>query len=212
MTDWRSEIPAKIKKLPVNKDLYPVPWFVAWIDGVPDFRVIGPRKMQDAVQMRLCWICGEPLGGWMAFVIGPMCAINRTSSEPPSHKDCAVFAAKACPFLANPERPRRISNLPEGREDPAGIAIDRNPGVVLVWITRSYKIYPVDNGVLFEIGPMESVHWFARGRMATRSEVMESITTGLPLLKKAAEEDKRPEEALQELDNRYQNAMKLLPV
>lgn len=209
MNDWRSGIPARIKKLPLNKDGYPVPWFVAWIDGAPDFRVIGPGKLQDAVRMKLCWVCGEPLGGWLAFVIGPMCALNRVSSEPPSHRQCAEFSAKACPFLSNPERPRRENNLPEGHQNPAGISIDRNPGVTLVWITKSYKIIRLDRGVLFDIGPLEEALWYARGRAATREEVTASIESGLPQLEAAAKED--GEQALDLLAKRKEAAMAFLP-
>lgn len=204
------EIPLRIKKLPLNKDGYPVPWFVAWVDGVPDFRVIGPNKIRDAVKIKLCWVCGEPLGAYMAFVIGPMCAINRVSSEPPSHRDCAIFSAIACPFLSNPERPRRESSLPDGYQDPAGISIDRNPGVTLIWITKSYKIIRLDKGILFEIGNREEVLWYARGRLATREEVIVSIETGIPQLEKAAEED--GEQAVALLEKRSLAVMEFLPL
>lgn len=209
MSDWRAEIPARIKKLPVNKDGYPVPWFVAFIEGVPDFRVIGPDKIRDAVKMKLCWVCGEPLGAWLAFTIGPMCAINRVSSEPPAHRECAIFSAKACPFLSNPERPRRESNLPVGHQEPAGLSIDRNPGVTLIWITKSYKIIYLDRGILFDIGPHEETLWYARGRLATREEVIVSIETGMPALEKAAQED--GEQALALLEKRCELAIGLLP-
>ena len=33
--------------------------------------------------------------------------MNRTSAEPPSHRDCAEFAVKACPFLTQRELTRR---------------------------------------------------------------------------------------------------------
>ncbi len=203
------EIPSRIKKLAINKDGYPVPWFVAWIDGQPDFRVIKPDGIRDAVKMRLCWVCGEPLGAYMAFVIGPMCAVNRVSSEPPSHKECAIFSAKACPFLSNPERPRRETHLPEDHKEAAGIGIARNPGVTLIWITKSYKLFGVERGVLFDIGPVEEVLWFARGREATHEEVLHSIETGLPLLKDMAKKD--GEEAEKELEERLTSALCLLP-
>lgn len=207
--NWRDEIPARIQRLPVNKDGYPVPWFVATVDGVPDFRVVKPEALKDAVQDRLCWICGEPLGVWLAFVIGPMCAINRTSSEPPSHKECAVFSAKACPFLSNPERPRRLGNMPAGAEDAAGIPIARNSGVTLIWITRSFVIEREPNGILFTIGECLQALWYARGRAATREEVLASIDSGFPLLEDMARQD--GPEALEELARRRKSALLLLP-
>jgi hypothetical protein len=141
-----------------------VPWFVAWIDGVPDFRVIAPGKIAEAHNHRKCWICGEKVGKYLASVIGPMCAINRVASEPPSHRECAEFAAKACPFLTRPKMRRNERDLPQERCDPAGQHIPRNPGVALIWITKSYRPFHAGNGVLFEVGePMETL-WFAEGR------------------------------------------------
>lgn len=73
------DMPPRIARLPVNDAGYPVPWFVAWIDGKPDFRVIGPAKLPKAVKEGRCWICGDKITGpTVAFVIGPMCAVNRT--------------------------------------------------------------------------------------------------------------------------------------
>src|SRR5215831_18617572 len=116
-------LPRRMKALPVDRG-YPVPWFVEWIDGVPDFRIMDGRKLVRAVRERLCWVCGQPLGSFLAFTVGPMCAVNRISSEPPSHRDCAVFSAKACPFLTRPTMRRREAGRPEEAEQPGGMMID----------------------------------------------------------------------------------------
>lgn len=184
------EVPRRMRALPLNRAGYPVPWFVAWIDGAPDFRIIGPGKIRDAVRWSKCWLCGEPLGRYQAFTIGPMCAVNRTSAEPPSHGDCAVYAARACPFLANPARRRREAHKPDGTVDPPGITIRRNPGVALVWTTHRYRRKSDgEGGLLFDIGDPVEVAWFAEGRPATRAEILESIRSGLPQLRDLAVED-----------------------
>jgi hypothetical protein len=118
----------------------------------------------------------------MAFVIGPMCSINRVSSEPPSHRDCAIYSAEHCPFLTIPKMHRRENALPEGNMDPAGVMIRRNPGVTMVWITRSYRVEVDGPGVLFRIGDPVEVLWYAEGRTATRAEVEASVESGLPTL------------------------------
>jgi len=64
---WSIPMPDRIKRLPISATGFPVPWFVAWIDGLPDFRVIGPDKMVQAVNRKLCWVCGQPLGVHKAF-------------------------------------------------------------------------------------------------------------------------------------------------
>ena len=72
-------LPPRFLKLPLNERGYPVPKFV-WHkpDGGYDFRVIEPGWPSKCVRNRLCWLCGEKLGRFMCFVVGPMCAINRT--------------------------------------------------------------------------------------------------------------------------------------
>ncbi len=76
------EVPPRIAKLPKDQRGYHVPWFVAWIDGVADFRVTDNAKLVRAVNERRCWVCGEKMGRHLAFLIGPMCAVNRVSAEP----------------------------------------------------------------------------------------------------------------------------------
>ena len=176
-------LPQYLRHLPLDDRGYPVPWFVAWVDGKPEFRAADVRKYQRAVKERLCWVCGMKLGRKLVFVIGPMCGINRVSSEPPSHEQCARWSAQNCPFLNFREKRRRENNLPEGTEEPAGISITRNPGVTLLWHTNAYELFPDGMGKqLIRIGEARYTEWFSRGRPATRAEVMHSIETGLPAL------------------------------
>jgi hypothetical protein len=189
-----TDMPGRIAALPVSKAGYPVPFFATWIDGQPDFRVVEGRKLRAALKLGLCWVCGTPLGRTedRVFVIGPMCAVNHISAEPPSHRDCAVYSATHCPFLSVPNMTRRDRHMPEGAENPAGFMIRRNPGVALVWVTgcRSWsKISDGNGGTLFDIGEAKEALWFARGREATRAEVLESIDSGLPILARMAEQD-----------------------
>ncbi|WP_432010146.1 hypothetical protein [Streptomyces cucumeris] len=201
--------PAGIARLPRNHAGYPVPWFVAWIDGTPDFRVIGTSKLEDAVRFRLCWLCGGTLGANATFVIGPMCAVNRVSAEPPSHRDCATYAARACPFLAKPGMRRRDTGLPDGTVAPDGIMIGRNPGVALVWTSRTWRMQPRLR--LFDVGTPTETRWYAEGRPATRDEAMAAVDSGMPLLRAEAEKDRRPATALVELESQYRRALELMP-
>jgi hypothetical protein len=204
VTDLRPElprpIPDRIKRLPVHRG-YPVPWFVTWLkdgepcergDAEPDFRVITPGSIEVAVLQKRCWVCGGTLGRYMSFVIGPMCAVNRNTAEPPSHLDCADWSARACPFLTRPHMKRNEGkSKPEGVDwsNSPGIVLTRNPGVALVWTTTSYRIHRDPNGgVLFQIGKPEHVRWYCEGRSATRAEVQHSIDTGLPALEEIAAE------------------------
>jgi hypothetical protein len=196
----RLKLPPRMLKLPVDERGFPVPKFVQWIDGKPDFRVVNQAFMANAVRIKLCWLCGEALGRYQAFVIGPMCSINRVSSEPPSHLECARFAVQACPFLTQPKRERNEHELPDNRETPGGVMILHNPGVSLIYVTESYKPIKVKGGTLFQIGDPTSVEWWARGRHATHDEVMDAIAKGLPaLVKEAKREGPDAEDALHKM-------------
>jgi hypothetical protein len=208
------QLPARLARLPVSKNGYPVPWFVAHVPGpdgemVPDFRVVDTPKLGEAIAMRRCWVCGEPLGRWMSFPIGPMCAVNRVTSEPPCHRDCAGWSVRNCPFLSTPRMVRRDEGLPE-HVDAAGTPILRNPGVVCLWATRSYQPFRVGDGVLIRIGEPEEVSWWREGRPATRDEVEDSVATGLPILLDMARSEGPA--ALDALNRLYERARQLFPV
>jgi hypothetical protein len=204
-----TELPARIAALPRDDKGRPVPSFVQWINGKPDFRVINPHHLINAIRNDLCWVCGGKLGIHKVFVIGPMCAINRTSSEPPCHLECARFSAKACPFLTTPRMHRNEKGLPQDYT-MAGIGLKRNPGVAMLWGTKSYRIFrdPSD-GILFRIGEPYRVECYTEGRPSTYAEVYHSVQTGLPFLIELAREDGPP--AIRELTRLTEVFLKFLP-
>lgn len=192
-------LPARMRALPIDDRGYPVPWFVAWVDGKPEFRAMDPEKFVRAVKEKLCWVCGERLGVHVCFVAGPMCGINRTSSEPPSHAECARWSAENCPFLSNPRMVRREDeqiNNERLRENAAGIALARNPGVAMLWVTRQFEVFRTEKGPLIQMGDPERVEWFCEGRFATREEVEKSVAGGLPSLMTIAAQERGGIEAL----------------
>jgi len=202
-------MPDRFLHLPINDQGFPIPYFVPYYDGKPEFRGFDPDKMRICVHHQRCWLCGEPLGKFIVFVIGPMCAVNRVSAEPPSHYDCALYAAQACPFLAQPKMRRNEKEMPEESRSPAGIMIRRNPGIALLWVTCNYKPFKADGGVLFKVGDPQRVEFFAEGRKATHAEIMTSIDSGMPILRKVAEQD--GPDAVVELEQMYTKAMELVP-
>jgi hypothetical protein len=202
------EMPDRLKHLPLNDQGFPIPFFVPYVDGKPEFRGFDGEKLAICVRHKRCWLCGEPLGRFMVFTIGPMCSINKTSAEPPSHYDCAFYAVQACPFLTQPRMRRNEKDLPEN-EGAAGIMLKRNPGVTLLWVTRSYKPFKAGRGVLFRVGDPQHVEFYAEGRKATHDEIMASIDSGMPILRGMAEQD--GPEAVAELEKMYADAMQLVP-
>lgn len=212
------EIPESVKQLPIDKRGYPVPWFVAKIDGEYDFRVTDPEKWVKAVEEKLCWVCGQKLGRQFTFVLGPMCLVNMVNSEPPSHYECAKFAAQACPFLIQKQVKYNETNLPEGVVDPGGLSIKRQPGAIVLYTTDSYRVFNAGNGWLIDVGKTIAVEWWSHGRLATYDEAKESIESGIPILKEALEQDVKNAKSSykkvklkQEFGHSLNRAMKLLP-
>jgi hypothetical protein len=196
MTAYRGsvpELPVFMRDLPTDPRGFVVPWFTPWDsrEGRWRFDAASYERIPMALRQRLCWICGKELFRNLAFTIGPMCAVNRITCEPPSHCACASYAVRVCPFLSRP-RMRRVPKS-EDAVSPAGKLIPRNPGVVLVWVTRSYAPFRVGNGLLIRVGKPVRVEAWSEGREATEAELVESIRTGLPALLDEApgDEDKR---------------------
>jgi hypothetical protein len=220
MSDLRPELtplPARMHWLPLDPRGYPIPAFVDTLpDGTRDFRFMSPAHWMRCWKQSRCWVCGQRLGAYKVFVIGPMCAVNRTTSEPPCHRECALWSVKNCPFLARPHMHRREDDFTREQEiaaPPAGVMIKRNPGAMCLWTTKSYEVFDDGEGKpLITIGDPVEVLWYAEAHPATRAEVEESIATGLPLLEKIAREDRDPEAALRHLAQQREAVKPLLPI
>jgi hypothetical protein len=119
------------------------------------------------------------------------------------------WAMKVCPFLIQRQEERRETHLPEGFQEQAGFGIKRQPGVVALWITKSYQPFKAPNGILFKLGDPIEVHWFREGRSASLAECLESIESGYPTLLEIASQDGAA--GIQNLEKRKSEAMKLLP-
>ena len=202
------EMPLNMLSLPVDERGYPIPWFVATlVDGSRDFRVMDARKRERAHLDRVCWVCGSRLGANFTFVVGPMCAINSVSAEPPSHKGCAEWSVRNCPFLVRPHMVRRANDLPEEYAEVPGM-IPRNPGVTLAWTARSYKLAPQGDNYVFVMGKPTEVSWWREGRAATHEEARESMESGLPKFIEACKGDGR---LLEQVQRDYERACQLMP-
>ena len=187
-------LPSRMRRRKLDDRGYPVPWFVPWLgnddqevadgEGRPEFRLMSERKLIEALKYHRCWLCGEELGKYRAFVIGPMCLVNRINSEPPSHLECAKFACIACPFLTRPHARRRENNMPEDATDAAGVLLKRNPGVTCLYVVdRDYNLRGDGAGkVLIELPDPHEVGFFAEGREAIPDEIRQAIESGVPAL------------------------------
>lgn len=185
------DMPERVRALPVDRRGFPVPKFVKWIDGQPDFRVVSSEHMTRCITRRVCWVCGDRLGRHVAFVCGPSSAITRRTVEPPSHLDCAEFALKACPFIMYPERGR--GGFPDGMEHAAAVInLDRNPGCWLLWVTDGYEASPFGDAVMFKMREPSRLEWRHRGGVPTRDQARAALAAPIvELYKKVANEQQR---------------------
>lgn len=204
----RAVLPVRMLGRPVDHRGYPVPWFVTEKDaqGRWEFRVLHPLRYREALMKKVCWICGQPLTKRLAFAVGPMCGINRISAEPPQHLECALFAVKACPFMLLPKSQRRESGLPQDAKEHSA-SILRNPGVILIWLTKRYEVVPSEGHTLVQMGRPEAITFWYEGRTATRAEIDESLRTGCPTVQAMAE----LEGALPEYRKAVERFERLLP-
>jgi hypothetical protein len=149
-----------MRHLPRDAQGRPIPWF-AWWDrkGSPHVTIIDREKRWMSINLRLCQICGQPLGVHASFVLGPIQVETRTTTEGPAHPGCAGYALQVCPFLSNPSRERRDIK-------------SWNPGVFALWTTRNYEpaVKP-DGKIAVIVGDPASVRWWAARRLATAHEI-----------------------------------------
>lgn len=199
-------LPARMRGLPLSPKGYPVPYFVSQIDGHYNFQLADAAKYLLCVRRDLCWICGQPLGVFRTFVVGPMAAMNRISAEPPSHADCAEYAVQACPFMLLPKAQRRKGEPALPRIE-LGLMLPANPGVSLLWTTKQRTIALRGRIELLLLGEPTLVRWIAEGRPATRKQALLAVADGL--LQVSAHCASDAERA--DLDERSARLHKLLP-
>ncbi|MGA0601436.1 hypothetical protein ACO2Q3_12100 [Caulobacter sp. KR2-114] len=188
-----ADMPARVARLPVDHRGFPVPWFVAWRDGAPQFPVIDAGKLALAWTAERCWVCGEALGAWRGWIVGPLSALEGATPEPPSHCDCAGFAVTACPHLASADaRFAENADAAPGHVAQANVSRLRTDATG-IWVTRGRGATAMraGGGVLFRLEPPQRLEWWARRRPATGQDVRAALDAALPVLRRTAEAEGR---------------------
>jgi hypothetical protein len=147
-------IPKRLALRPRDKRGYPIPYGVLVNSkGVPDFRVTDQEKWMFAAQHRRCGLCGQPLGGKLAFVGGPLCHRYRFFTDLPMHRDCAEYALKVCPYLALPRMSHALTY--EGKNLDPDVAVKvssevstEKPERFMLGIAKDFKIGKLPDGSL----------------------------------------------------------------
>lgn len=77
----------------------PVPAFIKWVDGKPNFRQIDEQQYMRHYQYRLCAICGTKLGLSCYWLGGEACMASHEFINGAMHRECAELSIRWCPFL-----------------------------------------------------------------------------------------------------------------
>lgn len=108
----RTFIPAFLSHLKVNNNGYPIPYFVAYKDGKPDFRLLDPQKQVFCATHKKCAICGKKLfDKSYYFISGPEGYKNKVSTDPAMHRQCAEYSINSCPHLHLQKAHRRENGI-----------------------------------------------------------------------------------------------------
>src|SRR4051812_28481995 len=94
------EVPKEVGDLAVDGRGYVIPFFVSYIDGKPDFRILDPVKQYRCIGERLCGVCGRKLPkDSMFFIGGKLTLANRLCTDPGMHRVCAEYSLMTCPHM-----------------------------------------------------------------------------------------------------------------
>jgi hypothetical protein len=147
-------MPENVAKRPRDSRGYPYLFML----GEEQFRGILPARMAACIRGKLCGICGQPLGYWIAFCGGPQSCENRAFTDPPFHPECAEYAYQVCPYIltGSYDRSTRPDAVAAAQIDPVGTlaAVER----MGIYITRSYRALGLSSGaIIFEPAPAKSI-------------------------------------------------------
>lgn len=130
--------PPQVEARPKARNGLPIPYANESASGAEDFAVIQGDKLLTIIKHRLCGVCGQPLGYWIAFLGGPRCVTSRAYADPPMHEDCAEASTRLCPHIA--KWPTSRSQKVAQRGDvftPAGFS-EAKPSEWVMYITRGF--------------------------------------------------------------------------
>jgi hypothetical protein len=156
-------IPKELAHLKIDERGYPVPFFVPYVNGKPNFRFTDHEKIWESVESNRCGVCGKKLYKDYSYIITGVIGMgNRVSSDAAMHRVCAEFALVSCPHMFY-EKATRKEDAPS--EQQSYLLTHKVDEVMLVrcktkfkWIERnrcifgytyvSHEVYHYINGKL----------------------------------------------------------------
>lgn len=141
-------IPKELEHLRVDERGYPIPFFVGYHDGKPNFRYGDTFKRDICLAQKKCAICGKKLPRDFSYVItGPEGYANQIVSDAPMHRRCAEFTMDACPHIHFEKAQRK--------EDVTGTDLmAKKPDVLLLIKIDKYKLVKDRGNVYINFRPV----------------------------------------------------------
>lgn len=137
----RDAMPERLARRPQFRG-FPVPYTtLTRADGTPDFKVTDESEREECLRRRLCALCGEKLDYWIAFIGAEALIELREFYDPAMHQECARYAARACPFLANSEASYASPDYAPGEVSHTHyVPSSERPKRMGLYVTRSYQV------------------------------------------------------------------------
>jgi hypothetical protein len=176
-----SNMPARVAALPRDRRGLPIPAIVMRDgEGVPHFTMNDTRTALRLQREGRCSICSERLGALKCFVGGPGSAFHPQGRyfDGPVHRDCAIFALHACPYLAMAGQYARRISLESMKKKVAvpdgGVLIAEDPTVHApqppAFVLASCRRYHMEGPHYVPERPWAEVRFFRGGQEITSAE------------------------------------------
>lgn len=81
-------IPERLQKRPVGRDGKIIPWYAGDDPDSFDMGKTFPGRIQESIDHRSCFMCGDELGEYQSFMLTPEMTISRFSFDAPAHPNC----------------------------------------------------------------------------------------------------------------------------
>jgi len=95
-------MPPRIQARPKDHRGYPITYVTAiFEDGRADFTTLDEDRVGHVLQERLCGICAQPHENLVAGIATTEEVESGIFRDPPMHVECAEYALRVCPFLAD---------------------------------------------------------------------------------------------------------------
>lgn len=121
------------------------------------FTMVSAEQVVHLIANRLCGVCGEAMGYWVAFIGGPQSTASMAYVDPPMHPDCARAALTLCPHMALKRHKRAPDHrLPHDVTTAPGF-VDDKPETLHIGITRSYTAQVYQGSLVITPAPFKTI-------------------------------------------------------